>query len=75
MALVGEVKTLVLLLRVHPCVPQDWGTTWGNVNPSTKLLEEFEPTDPRYKWTFWEDGDMVLTKAGNTGWRTTGRFY
>jgi len=20
--------------------------------------------DPRYKWTFWEDGDMVLTKGG-----------
>jgi len=43
---------------------QDWGTTWGNVNPSTRLLEEFEPNDPRYKWTFWEEGDLVLTKAG-----------
>jgi len=43
---------------------QDWGTTWGNVNPSTRLLEEFEAGDPRYKWTFWEAGDMVLTKAG-----------
>jgi hypothetical protein len=43
---------------------QDWGTTWGNVNPSTRLLEEFEAGDPRYKWTFWEEGDMVLTKAG-----------
>jgi len=43
---------------------QDWGTTWGNVVPSTKLLEEFEANDPRYKWTFWEDGDMVLTKGG-----------
>ena len=43
---------------------QDWGTTWGNVNPSTRLLDEFEAGDPRYKWTFWEYGDMVLTKAG-----------
>jgi starch-binding outer membrane protein, SusD/RagB family len=43
---------------------QDWGTTWGNVNPSTSLLEEFEAGDPRYKWTFWEEGDKVLTKAG-----------
>lgn len=43
---------------------QDWGTTWGNVNPSTKLLDEFETGDPRYKWTFWEFGDMVLTKGG-----------
>src|SRR6187399_824593 len=43
---------------------QDWGTTWGNVVPSTKLLEEFEAGDPRYKWTFWEEGDKVLTKAG-----------
>lgn len=48
---------------------QDWGTTWGNVVPSTALLEEFgaDPgayNDPRYKWTFWEFGDMVLTKGG-----------
>jgi starch-binding outer membrane protein, SusD/RagB family len=46
---------------------QDWGTTWGNVVPSTSLLEEFGPdpvADPRYKWTFWEEGDMVLTKGG-----------
>ena len=43
---------------------QDWGTTWGNVNPSTRLLEEFEAGDPRYKWTFWDSADLVLTKAG-----------
>lgn len=43
---------------------QDWGTVWGNVIPSNKILNEFEAGDPRYKWTFWEDGDNVLTKGG-----------
>ena len=43
---------------------QDWGTIWGNVIPSNRILDEFEPGDPRYKWTFWEEGDKVVTKAG-----------
>jgi hypothetical protein len=43
---------------------QDWGTIWGNVIPSNRLLDEFEDNDPRYKWTFWEEGDKVITKAG-----------
>jgi starch-binding outer membrane protein, SusD/RagB family len=43
---------------------QDWGTVWGNVIPSNRILDEFEAADPRYKWTVWEAGDMVRTKAG-----------
>ena len=43
---------------------QDWGTVWGNVIPSNRILDEFETNDPRYKWTFWEPGDLVRTKAG-----------
>ncbi|RYY61746.1 MAG: RagB/SusD family nutrient uptake outer membrane protein [Chitinophagaceae bacterium] len=40
---------------------QDWGKTWGNVIPSTRLLNEYEPNDPRYKFTIWEEGDLILT--------------
>lgn len=43
---------------------QDWGIVWGNVIPSDRILEEFEPNDPRYGWTFFEAGDMVMTKGG-----------
>jgi starch-binding outer membrane protein, SusD/RagB family len=40
---------------------QDWGKTWGNVIPSDRLLNEYEPNDPRYKFTVWEEGDMIMT--------------
>ncbi|RYZ49018.1 MAG: RagB/SusD family nutrient uptake outer membrane protein [Sphingobacteriales bacterium] len=42
---------------------QDWGKTWGNVIPSNRLLNEYEPNDPRYKFTIWEEGDMILTQS------------
>jgi hypothetical protein len=34
------------------------------VIPSDALLNEFEANDPRYKFTFWEVGDKMLTKGG-----------
>jgi starch-binding outer membrane protein, SusD/RagB family len=40
---------------------QDWGKTWGNVIPSDRLLNEYEANDPRYKFTIWEEGDLILT--------------
>ena len=43
---------------------QEYGQAWGNVIPSDKLLDEFEANDPRYKMTFWEEGDIILTKGG-----------
>ena len=43
---------------------QEYGQAWGNVIPSDRLLNEFEATDPRYKMTFWEVGDIILTKGG-----------
>jgi len=43
---------------------QDWGPIWANVIPSNRTLNEFEAGDPRYKWTFYEEGDNYLTKAG-----------
>jgi len=44
--------------------PQEYGIVWGNVIPSNRILNEFEPTDPRYKMTFWEAGDNILTRGG-----------
>ncbi|HET6993624.1 MAG TPA: RagB/SusD family nutrient uptake outer membrane protein, partial [Chitinophagaceae bacterium] len=44
--------------------PQEYGIVWGNVIPSNRILNEFEAGDPRYKFTFWEEGDHILTKAG-----------
>jgi hypothetical protein len=44
--------------------PQEYGIVWGNVIPSDWILNEFEPNDPRYKFTFWEEGDVVRTEAG-----------
>jgi starch-binding outer membrane protein, SusD/RagB family len=44
--------------------PQEYGIVWGNVVPSDRILNEFEAGDPRYKFTFWEEGDHILTKAG-----------
>jgi hypothetical protein len=44
--------------------PQEYGIVWGNVIPSNKILDEFEANDPRYKMTFWEEGDVVRTQAG-----------
>ncbi|MET0637991.1 MAG: RagB/SusD family nutrient uptake outer membrane protein [Chitinophagaceae bacterium] len=42
---------------------QDWGKTWGNVIPSNRLLDEYEANDPRYKFTIWEEGDLLLTQS------------
>jgi starch-binding outer membrane protein, SusD/RagB family len=44
--------------------PQEYGIVWGNVIPSNRILDEFEPGDPRYKFTFWEAGDNILTRGG-----------
>lgn len=44
--------------------PQEYGIVWGNVIPSNRILNEFEPNDPRYKFTIWEEGDHILTKGG-----------
>lgn len=41
---------------------QEYSIVWGNVIPSDRILNEFEPTDPRYKYTFFEAGDAVNTK-------------
>jgi starch-binding outer membrane protein, SusD/RagB family len=43
---------------------QEYGITWGNVIPSDQLLNEFEANDPRYKMTFYESGDKILTMGG-----------
>ena len=43
---------------------QEYGIVWGNVVPSDKILDEFEPNDPRYKFTFYESGDNILTLNG-----------
>jgi len=40
---------------------QDQGKTWGNFIPSNRLLDEYEPNDPRFKYTIWEEGDTILT--------------
>jgi hypothetical protein len=43
---------------------QEYGIVWGNVIPSDKLLNEYEPNDPRYKLSIYESGDKILTFAG-----------
>ena len=43
---------------------QEYGIVWGNVIPSDQLLNEFEANDPRYKYTFYESGDNILTLGG-----------
>jgi hypothetical protein len=43
---------------------QEYGIVWGNVVPSDKLLNEFEPNDPRYKYSIYESGDKILTFVG-----------
>lgn len=43
---------------------QDYGLVWGNVIPSDRLLAEFDINDPRYEYTFYEEGDKILTFAG-----------
>jgi hypothetical protein len=43
---------------------QEYGIVWGNVVPSDKLLNEFEPNDPRYKYSIYESGDKILTFEG-----------
>lgn len=43
---------------------QEYGIVWGNVVPSNSILNEFEPNDPRYHFTFYESGDNILTFNG-----------
>jgi hypothetical protein len=43
---------------------QEYGIVWGNVIPSDAVLNEFEPGDPRYKFTFYESGDQIMTQGG-----------
>lgn len=40
---------------------QEYGITWGNVIPSDRWLNEFEPNDPRYGFSVYEEGDQILT--------------
>src|SRR6185503_8122840 len=42
---------------------QEYGLVWGNVVPSDAILNEFEAGDPRYKMTFYESGDSILTRS------------
>lgn len=49
---------------------QEYGIVWGNVIPSNRLLEEFEADDPRYKYTFYEPGDNILTFEGTKPGKT-----
>lgn len=42
---------------------QEYGLVWGNVVPSDGILNEFEAGDPRYKMTFYESGDSILTRS------------
>lgn len=41
---------------------QEYGIVWGNVVPSDGILNEFEANDPRYKFTFYESGDSIMTR-------------
>jgi starch-binding outer membrane protein, SusD/RagB family len=43
---------------------QEYGIVWGNVIPSDQILDEFEAGDPRYKFTFYESGDNIVTVGG-----------
>ncbi|WP_162926685.1 RagB/SusD family nutrient uptake outer membrane protein [Pedobacter chitinilyticus] len=43
---------------------QEFGIVWGNIVPSKLYLEEFEANDPRYKFSVYEEGDMMLTYGG-----------
>ena len=43
---------------------QEYGIVWGNVVPSDGILNEFEAGDPRYKFTFYESGDNIMTSGG-----------
>ena len=43
---------------------QEYGIVWGNVVPSDATLNEYEPNDPRYHFTFYESGDNILTFGG-----------
>lgn len=43
---------------------QEYGIVWGNVIPSDQILNEFESNDPRYKFTFYESGDKIVTMGG-----------
>src|SRR5215204_734715 len=53
--------------------PQEYGIVWGNVVPSNRILNEFEAGDPRYNFTFFEEGDRILTRQGTqTGVAMTG---
>jgi hypothetical protein len=49
---------------------QEYGIVWGNVIPSDRLLNEFEANDPRYKFTFYEPGDQILTFEGTKPGKT-----
>jgi starch-binding outer membrane protein, SusD/RagB family len=42
---------------------QEYGITWGNVIPSDRFLNEFEAGDPRYDFTIFEEGDVILTQS------------
>jgi len=43
---------------------QEYGIVWGNVVPSDQILDEFEANDPRFKFTFYESGDLIMTMGG-----------
>lgn len=42
---------------------QEYGIAWGNIIPSDYALEQFPDNDPRYKYTFFEEGDEILSAS------------
>ncbi|TXI31415.1 MAG: RagB/SusD family nutrient uptake outer membrane protein [Niabella sp.] len=42
---------------------QEYGITWGNIIPSAYILDKFDDSDPRYKFTIFEEGDQILTQS------------
>ncbi len=49
---------------------QEYGIVWGNVVPSDQVLNEFEANDPRFKYTFFESGNNILTLDGTQTGKT-----
>lgn len=57
-------------------------TGWNNVNPRQDLLDDFEATDPRFDYNFWQAGDTynngentMPADLGRPGWRKYSNAY
>lgn len=50
------------------CAPNAWGHGYGQIDITQSLIDEFEPSDPRYYYTMYSTGETYAWTTYNFDW-------